>query len=109
MDDNITINVTEQINDVQIIIDEITDTVQIIVIDGPEDLIQIIIKDGSDAREIREEWVDPVCYVGKAPAGSAEDEAVWNLYKITIAADGSTALLVAVNKKWTDRLTIIYT
>lgn len=53
----------------------------------------------------RTEWVSLVLmYQGFAPVGSAEDSAVWTIYKIvTLATGGVVSNTEFTNKKWTER------
>jgi hypothetical protein len=48
-------------------------------------------------------------YCGRAPAGSAEDDAVWTVRRITVAPEGSVTAATAGPVKWTDRETASYT
>jgi hypothetical protein len=50
-----------------------------------------------------------VSYNGKALAGSSESALVWTIYKIVIAADGTTITTSATNASWTNYLTTTYT
>ena len=61
---------------------------------------------GSAAR--RADCVDNVSYCGRAPAGSAENQIVWTITRITVAGDGSVTTATAINVAWTERLTASY-
>lgn len=56
----------------------------------------------------RHDFVTNVSYCGYAEEGSLENESVWTISKIVVAVVGTTTTTRAVNVKWVDRLTVIY-
>lgn len=56
----------------------------------------------------RQEWVSPYSYCGLAPYGSLETDSVWSIARIEVLNTGATTVLHAINVKWSDRLTIVY-
>jgi hypothetical protein len=59
---------------------------------------------GGTSNEVRSDYVDPYSYIGVAPAGSAEGDAVWTITRIDIT-DPNNPLVVTATA-WDDRLTI---
>lgn len=64
---------------------------------------------GGSAGERRHAFASGTDYCGTAPAGSAENSAVWTISRLTIASAGTVTAATATNVKWTDRLTATYT
>jgi len=58
--------------------------------------------------ERRNDYVDNVLYLGKAPELTLDSEPFWKIRKIEVFIDGTTTVSVANNVAWTDRLTIEY-
>jgi hypothetical protein len=50
-----------------------------------------------------------VDYCGKAPENSLTSASVWNITKIVIASAGTVTITHAIDVKWDDYLTVIYT
>lgn len=53
-------------------------------------------------------------YIGTAPAGSSDDDPVWNIRRITIGIDGNYSEILwaegnsLLTVAWSDRLTLTY-
>jgi hypothetical protein len=56
----------------------------------------------------RHEYVNPNSYMGVAPPGSAEAEAVWKITRIVVSDAGTVTTGVARNVTWTGRATHVY-
>lgn len=56
----------------------------------------------------KQDWVEPYNYIGKAPVGSLDSQSVWTIKRLTVAIDGTVITETALNVKWNDRLTAIY-
>lgn len=64
------------------------------------------------SRETRKNATDSVNeninYCGTAPAGSLENQNVWNIFKIVVATDGSVVRTFATGVAWTNRESVTY-
>jgi hypothetical protein len=59
-------------------------------------------------KELRQDFVSPYSYCGKADAGASESSNVWLVTRIQILDDGTTTVTTANNVNWTNRYTHIY-
>lgn len=56
------------------------------------------------------DWNSPNNYIGRAPQGSLQSASVWTVRKLTVTSGGAISFYgTAVNIKWTDRYTAVYT
>lgn len=81
-----------------------------VVVPAPTQLVEVVVPANELALEKRSDWVEPYNYLGKAIKGSLEGASVWTIKRVEVAVNGSvTQVLKAINVKWNDRLTEIYT
>lgn len=96
------------VDDVVVNIDELAEEV-VVSIDEELEEIFILVTEPGDRMEIREDWVEPYSYIGKALSESEDTDPVWKIFRIEVAADGTVVAIEKANGvKWTDRLTEIY-
>jgi len=112
--DNVIIEITEQPQNVAVNITESAETVTVNVYDGEPGPAGEQGEPGAPGQpgqdaityEKRYAWDAPHSYCGKAPLGSDEDDEVWTVTRITVAADGSTTKSTLTNVKWSEILTL---
>lgn len=112
--DNVIIEITEQPQNVEVNITESAETVTVNVYDGEPGPAGEQGEPGAPGQpgqdaityEKRHAWHAPYSYCGKAPLGSDEDDEVWTVTRITVAADGSTTKSTRTNVKWSEILTL---
>ena len=64
---------------------------------------------GGAGKDRRTDWQDPYDYCATAPTGSSTAANVWLIYRIQVAADGTTDVKSASGVAWDNRTTVIYT
>lgn len=93
--------------DVTINIVDLTEQVDLDIVDLSEEVVLEII-DAGVRKQMRQEYVAPHLYIGKAAKGEPESDPVWKIFKLLLNVDGSVVVTSAVLVKWTERLTVIY-
>jgi hypothetical protein len=95
------------VEDVTVNITDLAPAVILNITEAQEDLLLQIL-DAGVRKQMKQEWVDPYLYIGKAVKGALTTDAVWKIFKIRVNLDGTVVVTRAVLVKWSDRLTVIY-
>ena len=63
---------------------------------------------GSTDYLVKSAFAAPYNYIGRAPLGTADGDATWDISRIEVASDGSTTVLNATGA-WSNRASLSYT
>ncbi len=83
------------------------ETGDILVFDGTE-WAPVPLTAGSTDYLVKSAFAAPYNYIGRAPLGTADGDATWDITRIEVASDGSTTVLNATGA-WSNRASLSYT
>jgi len=78
-----------------------------IIASGANEIINVP-NPGEEVLILAHDFVSPFSYCGVAEEGSLASDEVWNITRIEVFLDGTTAMLTAENVAWNDRYIVIY-